>query len=177
MQFQTGNNSLIGILFFYRIQGRSYFARCMRKILVNNCLTIFGKFIQSFRSSFKTSNRLVEIILVNAHMLTNPFGTSKIAQIMFSKNLYRHSTLWCFYIGDSPFYIMFWCIIRYFTNLILGFLYHFNHLWVLHIIGNAPSLYYRINIDPELLHILLIGFKNINMIPGNTTEKGYIGFI
>ena len=96
---------------------------------------------------------------------------------MPSKNLYRHRAFWGFQKRLSVFHKISRRPIGKFSNGALARLHQYFHLRIFLIVGNTTALYDAIDKNPELIHIIFEGGKNIDMVPCNPAQQGNIGTV
>ncbi|MNE31042.1 hypothetical protein D3C80_1245880 [compost metagenome] len=96
---------------------------------------------------------------------------------MCSKNFYRHSTLWSFQKCYSVTNRIFWCVIGQLTNWICSGFSNTFYFRIVFIVNQNPSISYFVYENFKLLYIIFIGWKNIDMIPGNPRNQGNIRLI
>ena len=169
MEFQTGDKLSVGVLFFNGCRSRSHLARGMGKILVEHTGLPFGQLLKPFGSTAKGRDGLVEIVFVDPHVLADPFGTGEIIEIVFSKDLDGHRSLWGFQQSLSVLDLVFRSGIGKFPDSVFGRLHHFFDFGILFIVGNASALDDTIDKNAELLHIVVESGEYVDMVPRDAT--------
>src|SRR5690606_8492137 len=113
--------------------------------------------------ALKGCNGFIEIVLIHPHILTYPFGPCQIAKVMSSKNFDGHGALRSFQNGLTIYNVIFGSAIGESSYTVFRSLYHLIYFQVLFIVGNTSPFYNTIHKNLELLHIIVVGGKNIYM--------------